>query len=109
MIVEGGLILQPRSAVRLSQILCLNQLRQWIDGANRRHAGTNRLTLVEDGANEGPVVSRMWIPMPVEARKPSRRERLVDRSVLLDPRISLGDRGGEFGELVREFRIEKAG
>ena len=96
-------------AVVLADVVGLHQLGVWIDAADRPHRQHGATALIDQRLHETAVVLRMRVPDPVQRAEAGRRQRLVDRCVLLDPWIAGRDRGRVVGQLFRKIGRQQAG
>ncbi len=78
----------------------LQQLRAGIDSAYFAHREHRGAQLINQGAREGEIIARVWMPMPVQTAEPRRWERFINRSVKFNPGMAFGYGGSEPGKLV---------
>src|SRR5689334_14599328 len=109
LILEVGLVAQQSGAVSLTDIVRLYESRLWIYSADRLHRKRNCAALVKQGASEELLIAAMRKPPSVQPAETRGRERLVNRRVAIDPRVSSGDRRCILDKLLAEGSVDQAG
>jgi hypothetical protein len=104
-----GLIGKRGRRERLAHVVRLHELRIGPNLADGAHGQNGRLALVHEDLEESLVARPMRIPMAVKPREPRRRERLVDRSVEIEMRVTLRHIGGMTRQKLGPGRIEHMG
>jgi hypothetical protein len=98
-----------RGTERGAAILGLDQTGTRCHLADGPHCHDRGAHLRQQRPDESTVVGSVRIPVSVEAAEPRRRQRLVDRREVLDPRVPARHRRGELGQAGRERVIDERG
>ena len=109
LVLESSLVGEARGREGLAHVIGLHQPRARIDATHLAHRQRRPEALVVESAEELGLVSAVRVPVPVKAREPRRRQRLIDGRPVLYPRIALRDGPRVGRQLLRKARIEEAG
>ena len=90
-----------------SQILGLDQFCPRVDLADGAHGKDDASALIQQHLNIDAVIPGVGIPVPVQSAETRRRQRLIDRRVQVDPRVTLRHPGGEESQLFGQRWIHE--